>query len=117
LADTTALKTDLSDYGISAYGTIESNLFLKQHINILPFKIENETIYADKEYTDLNLRLIYCVPNPQNPEVGMVVFTGISNNAYQNSMRISMDTDYLLLLDSENILSKGYFKKDGKWEF
>ena len=31
-------------------------------------------------------------------------------------MMINMDTDYLLLLDSENILIKGFFKKDGKWE-
>ena len=30
LADTIALKTDLSEYGIIAYGTIESNLFLRQ---------------------------------------------------------------------------------------
>jgi hypothetical protein len=117
LADTTALKTDLSDYGISAYGTIESNLFLKKYADILPFRIENGTIYADKEYIDPNLRLIFCVPNPHNPEIGMIVFTAISNNAYQNSMMISMDSDYLLLLDSENILSKGFFKKDGKWEF
>jgi len=117
LADTTALHTDLSDYGISAYGTIESNLFLKQYAHLLPFKIENETIYADKEYTDPNLRLMFCVPNPQNSETGMIVFTAISNSAYQNSVRISMDTDYLLFLDSENILSKGFFKKNGKWEF
>jgi hypothetical protein len=117
LADTVALKTDLSDYCIRVYGTIESNLFLKRHADILPFKIENGTIYADKEYTDPNLRLIYCVPNPHNPEMGMTVFTAISNNAYQNSMRINMDADYLLLLDSENILCKGFFKKDGKWEF
>jgi len=116
LADTTALKTDLSDYGISAYGTIESNLFLKQYAHLLPFKIENETIYADKEYTDPNLRLMFCVPNPQNSETGMIVFTAISNNAYQNPVRISMDSDYLLFLDGENILSKGFFKKDGKWK-
>ena len=91
--------------------------FLKQYAHLLPFKIENETIYADKEYTDPNLRLMFCVPNPQNSETGMIVFTAISNSAYQNSVRISMDTDYLLFLDSENILSKGFFKKDGKWEF
>lgn len=117
LADTTALKTDLSDYGISAYGTIESNLFLKHYADLLPFKIENEVLYADKEYTDPNIRLFSCVPNPYNPETGMVVFTAISNNAYQNPVRVSLDIDYILLLDSENILSKGFYKKEGKWEF
>ena len=117
LADTTALKTDLSDYGISAYGTIESNLFLKHYASVFPFKIENKIIYADKEYTDPNIRLIFCVPNPHNPEIGMMVLTAISNKAYQKSMVIPMDSDYVLLLDSENILSKGFFKKEEKWEF
>jgi hypothetical protein len=117
LADTAALKTDLSDYGIRAYGTIESNLFLKNYAHIFPFKIENETIYADKEYTDPNIRLFFCLPNPYNSETGMLVCTGISNNAYQNSVSIPSDVDYILLIDSETVLGKGVYKKDGKWEF
>jgi hypothetical protein len=117
LADTTALKTDLSDYGISAYGTIESNLFLKHYASLFPFKIENETIYADKEYTDPNIRLFSCLPNPYNSETGMFICTAISNNVYQNPVTISWDMDYILLLDSETILSKGFYKKDEKWEF
>ena len=119
LADTTALKTDLSDYGISAYGTIESNLFLKHYASTFPFKIENQTIYADKEYTDPNIRLQFCLPNPNNPEMGMLVCTGISNSAYQNPVSFSSDVDYILLVDSENVLSRGVYKKneDGKWEF
>jgi len=117
LADTTALKTDLSDYGIRVYGTIESNLFLQHYASLFPFKIENGTIYADKEYTDSNIRLFACLPNPYNSETGMLVCTGISNNAYQNPVSISGDVDYILLLDSERILSKGVFKKDEKWEF
>ena len=117
LADTTALKTDLSDYGISAYGTIESNLFLKQHADLFPFKIENQTIYADKKYTDPTIRLFSCVPNPYNSEIGMVIFTAISNDAYQNPVQTSLDVDYLLLLDSDTVLSKGFYDKNGKWTF
>ena len=114
LADTTALKTDLSEYSITAYGTIESNLFLKHHASIFPFKIENQTIYADKEYTDTNLRLLFCMPNPNNSEMGMLVCTAISNNVFQNSVQFSADVDYILLLDSENVLSKGVYNKDSK---
>ena len=117
LADTTALKTDLADYGISAYGTIESNLFLKQYAHLFPFKIENETIYADKEYTNPNIRLFSCLPNPFNSEVGMLVCTAISNLAFQNPVSISSDVDYILLLDSETVLGKGFYKKNGKWKF
>jgi hypothetical protein len=117
LADTTALKTDLSDYGIRAYGTIESNLFLKQYAHLFPFKIENETIYADKEYTDPNIRLLSCFPNPYNSETGMFVCTAISNKVFQNSVSFSGDVDYILLIDSETILNKGVYKKEGKWEY
>ena len=117
LADTTALKTDLSDYGIRAFGTIESNLFLKHYAHLFPFKIENETIYADKEYTDPNIRLYSCLPNPYNSETGMLVCTALSNNVYQNPVTVSWDMDYILFLDSENVLNKGFYKKDGKWEF
>jgi hypothetical protein len=51
--------------------------------------------------------------------MGMLVCTGISNSAYQNPVSFSSDVDYILLVDSENVLSRGVYKKngDGKWEF
>ena len=118
LADTTALKTDLSKYGIIAYGTIESNLFLKQYASTFPFKVENQVIYADKEYTDEKIKFITCVPNPLNPEIGMSIYTALSNRYIQgiNNVFHGME-DYILFLNENTILSKGFYKKEGKWEF
>ena len=124
LADTVALKTDLSDYGIMAYGTIESNLFLKRYASTFPFKIENQTIYADKEYTDKNLKFISSVPSPLNPTKGMSIHTALSNSALQgiddaffaNNFAF-LSNDYILFLNQDTVLSKGYYKKDGKWAF
>jgi hypothetical protein len=117
LADTVALKTDLADYGINVYGTIESNLFLKHHAHLFPFKIEDKTIYANKEYTDPNTRLFSCLPNPYNSETGMLICTALSNNVYQNPVLLPGEFDYVLLVDNETVFSKGFYKKDGKWEF
>ena len=124
LADTTALKTDLSKYGIMAYGTIESNLFLKRFAYGFPFKIENQIIYADKEYTDKDLKFITCAPNPFNPLKGMTIHTALSNRAIQgiNEAYLTNDfeflsNDYILFLNRETVISNGFYKKDEKWTF
>ena len=118
LADTTALKTDLSEYGIVAYGTIESNLFLKQYVSTFPFKIENQTIYADKEYTNKDIKFISCVPNPHNIERGMSIYTALSNKNIQDINSVFHgNEDYILFLNSETIISKGFYKKNEKWTF
>ena len=118
LADTIALKTDLSEYGIIAIGTIESNLFLKKHAHSFPFKIENETIYADKEYTDKNIKLLTGVPNPHNPEKGMAIYTALSNRTILDIDNIFYSgIDYVLFLNLDTILNSGFYNKNGKWTF
>lgn len=118
LADTTALKTDLTEYGIIAYGTIESNLFLKQYAPTFPFKIENQTIYADREYTDKDTKFISCVPNPYNSEKGMSIYTALSNKNIQDINNVFHGgEDYIIFLNRETVISKGFYKKTEKWKF
>jgi hypothetical protein len=119
MSDTKALQTDLSEYGIIAYGTIESNLFLKQHAESFPFRIENQTIYADKEYTEKNIKFITCLPNPLNPNKGMSIYTALSNKDIKgiNSVFHGRE-DYILFLSKSYIIKNGkYTKENGKWEF
>jgi hypothetical protein len=118
LADTTALKTDLSEYGIVAYGTIESNLFLKHHASTFPFKIENQMIYADKEYTDKEIKFISCIPNPYNPQKGMSIYTALSNREIQGINNVFHGgEDYILFLNRETVINKGFYNKGTKWTF
>ena len=121
LADTEALHADLSEHGIFAFGSIESNLFLKQYASTFPFRIENQTIYADKEYTDKDIKFITCVPNPQNPLYGMLILTALSNKAIQdifNMTVLSNAGDYFLFLSDGTVLSRGFYNnKDDKWTF
>ena len=120
LADTIALQTDLSEYGIFAYGTIESNLFLKQHVASFPFRIENRTMFADKEYTGKDIKLITCVPNPLNPEKGMLIYTAHSNKNINKdiiNMVRSGRLDYILFYNKSNIVRGALYNKNEKWEF
>jgi hypothetical protein len=130
LPDSSALSRPLSDYGLLVYGSIESNLFLKHYKSSFPFKIENNTIYADKEYKDKNTRFITCLPNPQNPMKGMIIYTGITNKnivgingVYHGPtdfvVSISPTGDNLNTLYSEkdNLSQGNYNKTDGKWKF
>jgi len=124
LADTAALKTDLSEHAIMAYGTIESNLFLKRYADTFPFRIENQTIYADKEHSGKGVKFISCVLNPLNPKKGMSIHTALSNREIQgiNEAFIEgnfpfLSTDYILFLNRETVISKGFYNKDEKWSF
>ena len=118
IADTIALRTDLSEYSIVAYGTIESNLFLKQHATSFPFRIENQTIYADQEYTDKNTKLITCLPNPFNPEKGMSIYLALSNKNIKDINSVFHGgEDYILFLSKNYIIKNGKYSKNGKWEF
>jgi len=118
LADTVALKTDLSEYGIVAYGTIESNLFLKQYAPTYPFRVENQVIHANREYADKDIKFISCVPNPHNPNKGMSIYTALSNKNIQGINDVFHGgEDYILFLNRETILDRGFYKKNEKWTF
>jgi hypothetical protein len=130
LPDSTALSKPLSDYGLLVYGTIESNLFLKHFKSSYPFKIENNTIYADKEYQDKNTRFITCLPNPYNPMKGMIIYTGLTNKSIVGINGVfhgptdfvvfispSGDNNSQLYSEKDN-LSQGYYNKtESKWKF
>ena len=118
LADTAALNMSLSDYGITAYGTIESNLFLTKYKSSFPFKIEDNTLYADDEYDYKNLRFITCLPSPLNPERGMSIYTAFSNENIRGINSIFHGwQDYIICTDPETVLGQGYYNKTNEWKF
>lgn len=118
IPDTVALKTDLSDCGLIVYGTIESNLFLKEQESRLPFKIEGTTVITDQAYSELGLRFITCLPNPQNKKLGMVIYTAVSDKDIPEINNVFHGPeDYILFIDRNRIIKKGFYKKDDKWTF
>lgn len=115
-ADSAALRMDLSDYWIMAYGTIESNLFLSRHKELFPFKIKGNAILTDKKHEGARLRIITCLPNPYNNKKGMMVNTSTSNR-YIKGVTNPFSDDFIVFEDIDNILQKGSYKKGEKWSF
>ena len=120
IPDSIALNKSLSEYGIVCYGTIESNLFLSKYKETFPFQIKDNTLFADKEYRDPNLRFITCLPNPQNFENGMIIYTALTNanvlgiNNYHHG-----DLDYHIFGGDQKVLSEGRYvdRKSIPWKF
>lgn len=118
IPDTVALITDLSGYGLMVYGTIESNLFLSRCKSVLPFQIKDKIIIADKEYKREDTRLITCVPNPLNPQYGMIIHTAGSNKYIKEINNVKHgDEDYIIFKNRNMVFTKGYYNKSEKWEF
>lgn len=119
VADSVAVKMPLDSCNIVCYGTVESNLLLARYRSKLPFQAEPGAIIADRRYDDPGVRLIACVPNPENPELGMAVYTAIDerriidiNNVFHGP------DDFCIFTDRDHILSRGYFEKRGtEWRF
>lgn len=118
ISDEEANDTALSRYAIIAYGTLDSNTFMSKFKSTFPFRVEKNTLYADKEYSDLRMRLISCLPNPLNRELGMVIYTALSNNYVLGINSIFHGpTDYVLSDENFQAKSQGYYKKDEEWKF
>lgn len=118
LADSTALKTNLSEYGLMVYGTIESNLLLSKYQETFPFRISNHVLIADKEYTNEDLRFISCLPNPQNPQKGMAVYTAFYNRNIRDINNVFHGPeDFIVFTNRENVICKSFYDKTEGWKF
>jgi hypothetical protein len=80
IPDSVAVTQDLSTFGLVVYGTLSTNLYLRKYKSLLTFRIENNAIiFGDNEYREANTRLITCLPNPQNKNKGMIIYTALTN--------------------------------------
>lgn len=117
LTDAEALRRDLSGDAIVVYGTLRGNLWLAEHADRLPLRIEADRIVADSVYPGNDLRLITAWPSPYNPARGMLIYTaqraadvvGI-NGVFHGP------TDYVIARGQES-LREGYYDKNGDWRF
>ncbi len=119
IADSVAVKMPLDNCNIVCYGTVENNLLLAKYRSKLPFRVEPGAIVADRRYDDPEVRLIACMPNPENPELGMAVYTAIDERRIIDINNVSHGPDdFCIFTDCDHILSHGYFEKRGtEWRF
>lgn len=119
VADSVAVKMPLDSCNIVCYGTVESNLLLAKYRSKLPFRVESGAIIADRRYDDPEVRLIACMPNPENQELGMAVYTALDDRRILNINNVFHGPeDFCIFIDRDRILSHGYFEKRGtEWRF
>lgn len=119
VADSVAVKMPLDSCNIVCYGTVESNLLLTKYRSKLPFQVEPGAIVADRRYDDPEIGLITCLPNPENPELGMAVYTATNDRNVININNVFHGPDdFCIFTDRDHILSRGYFEKRGsEWRF
>ncbi|MCB5263029.1 MAG: DUF4932 domain-containing protein [Candidatus Cloacimonetes bacterium] len=117
--DTQALKLDLKDKNIYVYGAWGSNIWLEKYLDLLPFKILPDRVIADKEYAGTGLRIAACVPHPQNPELGMAVYTGQTTASMKDSNAFFHGPqDWYVSDTNQTVLGQGNFTgKNAVWKF
>ncbi len=119
ITDTQALKRKFKHINIYVYGTIDSNKWLQKYKELLPFQIYPDRIIADKEYMGTDLRIISCLPNPDNHDYGMAVYTAQTMEAMKRSNNIFHGPeDFVISNSAYKILGNGYYDKSGAmWQF
>jgi len=118
MTDVEALQADLSRSAIFVYGTPGGNLWLAKHIAALPVAIEPGRITADRVYEGSDLRLITAWPNPQNPNLGVVIYTAQrAEDIIGINQVFHGPTDFLVARGNTVKRTVNYVKKDGRWTF
>jgi DNA-dependent RNA polymerase auxiliary subunit epsilon len=118
VSDSTALTMDLSKYNMLAYGTVESNLILNKYKQNFPFKFTDNELIADKKYDRKNIKLISCLPNPNNPEKGLIIYTAGTNSLiYDINGILVQDEDFIICDTNNHPLCSGNYDKDSDWKF
>ncbi len=116
LPDVEALEADLSQSSVGAYGTPQGNLWLAQYMAALPVVIEANSITMGCVYEGSDLRFISAWPHPQNPNMGLLIYTAqraedvIGINALFHG-----PTDYVVARGETVVHSAYYVKKKGQW--
>ncbi len=116
--DTIAVNTDLSDYFVVTYGSLEGNAYLKK-LKDFPVKVKDNGICTDK-YMEGRYRIIAMWQNPDNPENGVLAYTGTDGEMVVNINRVPFGgkTDYIIANKDFKIIEAGsYIFKDGKFTF
>jgi len=116
MKDADALKKDLSNYFIIAYGTINGNLWLDHYKNVFPVQINADNIMADKEYIGTDLSFISALPNPQNYKNPLLVYTAQKSEDILHRI-LHGPTDYVIAKDIKELHSGNYDKNKDKWTF
>ena len=116
IADTTALKMDLSNYNLFAIGTPWGNKFIEKYITLLPVKITLEGLIAQKMYKGKGYAFLTGWINPFNASNVMVLYTAQNPDDLVNFTWIPRgSTDYQITKDLITLKAGNYKRHMKIW--
>ena len=117
IADTTALKMDLTAYNITCYGSVNGNLWTRKYIKEIPIEITPDYIKTSKKIEGNKLRLICSWFTPGGDGTYVRFYTAQRSEEVLriNSVRHG-GTNYVIANDKSKALEYGNFiYKEGKY--
>lgn len=119
VTDSEALAMDLKNRPLYLYGAWGTNLVLEKFKSILPFKIDENGIMADKRYEGRDLRIALCLLHPLNPKLGIVIYTAQNTRAMKNSNSFFHGPEDWCVTNADlEILGQGNFNDKAEvWRF
>lgn len=114
VADTTALKMDLTGYSLSVWGTPHGNLFLRKYIAQLPLLIDAHQVIGENTYTGTGHGLLIGWVNPLNKEKVMAIYTGQNPADVIDFNTIPNGSGNYHIFKNKVTLKQGNFSRSGQ---
>lgn len=113
VADTTALKMDVSAYNLFVWGTPTGNLFLQKHISRLPLLIKPDAIIAENKYRGTGYSVLTAWVNPYNENNMMTIYTAQNPDNLVNFNKVMNGGSNYHVIRNYITLKMGSFKRRG----
>lgn len=107
-----ALTMKLGEHVFIVYGTFTENAFLAKLAGCLPFKVEADAIAVDGErITGKGLRLIAAAPNPERPQLPIVIYTATKAELVSGINSVFHGpTAWIVADEQRKAVAKGHFR-------
>ncbi|PIQ20234.1 MAG: DUF4932 domain-containing protein [Cytophagales bacterium CG18_big_fil_WC_8_21_14_2_50_42_9] len=113
VADTTALKMDVSGYNLFVWGTPTGNQFLQKHLSELPLIIKPDAIIAENEFKGTGYAILTAWVNPHNKNNIMTIYTAQNPDNLVNFNRVMNGGANYHIIRNFITMKAGSFKKAG----
>lgn len=114
VADTTALKMDLSGYHLSVWGTPKGNKFLHKYFGEIPLLIEDKRVIGEYVYEGTGYGILIGWVNPLNKDKVMAIYTGQSPADVVDFNEIPNGSGNYHIFNNKITIKQSAFKRQGE---
>ncbi|MBV6647804.1 MAG: DUF4932 domain-containing protein [Cyclobacteriaceae bacterium] len=118
IADTLALKSDLSNFNLFVIGSFDGNEFIRQHINDLPIQMDSAKLIAGKTYHGDGYAYLTGWVHPNNPDKVVTYYIAQNPKDLLNFKWVRRgSTDFHILKNLVTIRADEYRRNMRIWVF